>query len=338
VKVAAFEAGHTGHIVDVFECDPPFIVVPENVPIPKRGLAAGYASFHAMKNGGDPNLLYASDFESPGLFDKGFSPAATRTLNPDSGTTYARGTLSAGVNGSLDARPEVTQGTGPRGTPNEVYEELFSQYWVYLENDFGTTADTAIKVPAMGVQFGYWNPVGYWQQTTGNGGSPGTGLKVDRGGASNFEYQGHSVRFLTGTAPTADDDDPYNGWFGVSIYPYNLDQTGPFPAGENFRNVAIRKEYWYCFDIRVKQNTMSGAQDALGNYSTANPDGVYEVWLNGYPVYSRTDFRWRRHAEFGVQGLWLDVYHGGVPVSPTTMHYRVDRVSVAKVYVGPPAS
>ena len=103
-------------------------------------------------------------------------------------------------------------------------------------------------------------------------------------------------------------------------------------------NVAIRKEAWYCFDIRIKQNSMSGAQDALGNYATANPDGVYEVWLNGYPVYSRTDYRWRRHAEFGVQGIWLDVYHGGIPASPTTMHYRVDRVSVAKTYVGPPAN
>ena len=337
VAVKAFDSGRTGQIVDVFECDPPFIIVPENVTTPKRGLAAGYASFNAMKTSGNADLLYASDFESPGLFDKGFSPAATRALNTATGTTYARGTLAAGANGSLDARPEVTQGTGVRGTPNTVHEELFSQYWMYLENDFGTVADTAIKIPAMGVQFGYWNPVGYWQQTTGNGGSPGTGLKVDNGGTSNFEYQGHSVRFLTGTSPTALDDDPYNGWFGIGIYPYNLDQGGPFPAGESFPNVAIRKEAWYCFDIRVKQNSMSGAQDALGNYATANADGVYEVWINGYPVYSRRDYRWRRHAEFGVQGLWLDVYHGGVPASPTTMHYRVDRVSVAKVYVGPPA-
>ncbi len=338
IKVKAFEGGRTGQVVDVFECDPPLIIVPENVVSPKRGLAAQYADFNAMKNSGNPNLLYAADFQVPGKFDRGFSPAATRTLNPATGTTYARGVLAAGSNGSLDARPEVTQGTGVRGTPNVVHEELFSQYWLYLENDFGTTLDTAIKIPAMGIQFGWWNPVGYWQQTTGNGGSRGTGLKVDRGAGLNYEYQGHSVRFLTGTAPTAQDDDPYNGWFGVGIYPYNLDQEGPFPAGESFHNVAIRKGAWYCFDIRIKQNSMSGTQDALGNYATANGDGVYEVWLNGYPVYSRSDYRWRRHAEFGVQGIWMDVYHGGIPASPTTMHYRVDRVSVAKTYVGPPAN
>ena len=336
-KVLAFDTGHIGHIVDVFECDPPSLTSLDKVPSPVLGLAANYASFNALKASRNPNLLHADDFSSPGPYDKGFTPSAPRTLNPTTGTTYARGTIEAGTNISLDARREVSMGTGPRGTPNLVYEELYSQYWLYLENDFGTTADTAIKIPAMGMQFGYWQPAGYWQQTTGNGGDPGTGLKVDKGGNSNYEYQGHSVRFVTGVSPTAADDDPYNGWFRIGIYPYNLDQGGPFPAGENFLNVVLRKEQWYCIDIRVKQNSMSGSQDALGNYATANGDGIYQTWINGHLVYSRNNYRWRRHAEFGVQGIWLDVYHGGVPVSPSTMHYRIDRVSVAKAYIGPPA-
>ena len=336
-KVMAFDTGHTGHIVDVFECDPPAIISLESVPVPALGLAGKYANFNALKSSGSPDLLHADDFSSPGIYDAGFTPSAPRILNSASGTTYARGTIEAGTNLSLNARREISKGTGSRGTPNVVYEELYSQYWLYLESDFGTTADTGIKIPAMGVQFGYWQPVGYWQQTTGNGGTPGTGLKVDKGGNSNYEYQGHSVRFITGVSPTQADEDPYNGWFRVGIYPYNLDQQGPFPAGENFLNVVLRKEQWYCIDIRVRQNSMSGTQDALGNYATANPDGVYQAWINGYLAYSRTDYRWRRHLEMGVQGLWLDVYHGGVPVSPSTMHYRIDRVSVAKVYIGPPA-
>ena len=334
-KVSAFDTGRTGHIVDVFECDPPTIIVPENVPSPVLGLANGYASFNALKSSGNAALIAADDFELGGPFDNGFTPVATRTLNTATGTTYARAEITAGELSSANSRLEASQGTGARGTPNVVREELFGQYHMYLENDFGTTADTAIKIPAMGVQFGYWNPVGYWQQTTGNGGYRGTGLKVDPGGNANFHYEGHSVRFLTGVSPTALDDDPYIGWFGIGIYDYNLDQTGPFPAGASFPMIAIRKEQWYCIDIRVKQNTMAGSQDALGNYATANADGVYQVWINGYPVYSRSNYRWRRHAEFGVQGMWIDVYHGGVDPAPSTMHYRLDRVALATSYIGP---
>jgi hypothetical protein len=339
-KVMGFDSGHTGQIVDVFECDPPVIVVPERVsdPAPTLGLAAAYANFNAFKGSGHADLLFADDFETPGWADGGFTPAATRALDAESGTTYARGTILAGSLGSANVRTDVSRGTGPQGTPDKVLEELYGQYWLYLEADFGTTAETAIKIPAMGVQFGYWNNVGYWQQTTGNGGSPGTGLKVWNAAQAKWEYQGHSVRLLTGVEPMALDDDPYAGWFGIGIYPYNLDQTGPFPAGEVFPHVAIRKGQQYCFDIRIKQNSMSGVQDANGNYATANPDGVFEAWINGYLVYSRSDYRWRRHAEFGVQGMWIDVYHGGVLAAPRDMHYRVDRVSLARTYIGPPAT
>ena len=147
MNVAAFDTGHNGHIVDIFECDPPTIIVPEDVPSPVLGLANEYASFNAMKNSGNPALVAADDFERGGPFDGGFTPAATRTLNPATGTTYARGEITAGSLGSATSRLEASRSTGPRGTPDIVREELFGQYWLYLENDFGTTADTAIKIP-----------------------------------------------------------------------------------------------------------------------------------------------------------------------------------------------
>jgi len=340
--VMAFNTGHTGQIIQVYEADPPTIIVPENVASPVLGIANGYASFSALKSSGNPSLLAADDFELGGPFDNGFTPSATRTLNPATGTTYARGTIQGGGasgsgTGSANTRLDVSRGTGLRGTPDVVYEELFGQYSIYLESDFGTTQDDAIKIPAMGVQFGWWNPAsgGYWQQTTGNGGYKGTGLKVDPGSGLPFEYQGHSARLVTGASPRPGDDDPYIGWFSVELYCYHLDQVGSFPGGRLFPMIAIRTEHWYTFDIRVKQNSMSGTQDALGNYSTAIADGVYEAWINGYPAFRKTDYRWRRHAEFGVQGVWIDVYHGGVSPALVDMHYRVDRVALAKAYIGP---
>ena len=349
VKVKSFPSGgSTGQVVGLYECDPPTIIAPEEPSSPVLGLADGYADFNALKASGDPALVFADDFEAGGWADgaSAFTPPATRTLNPETNTTYARGQISgggpAGVGtGSANVRKDVSVGINPNGTPDVVLSELYGQYWWYMESDFGTTADTAIKIPAMGVQFGWWNPVGYWQSTTGNGGYRGTGLKVypaiDSSALSNdkIEYQGHSIRFLSGVEPTSVDDDPYRGWFGVSIYDYNLDQTGSFPTGAAFPMIAIRKERWYCFDIRVKQNTMTGAQDGLGNYATANADGIYQAWINGVPAYSKTDYRWRKHADFGVQGMWIDVYHGGQDPQPYDVHYRVDRVSLATSYIGP---
>lgn len=317
--------------LEVLEADPPTFLIPDAVAQPALGIAAETANWAALA--AHPDVITATDFNSASV-PSGFTPPAERILNAATGTTYARATIAQGAFESADVRRDVARGTGPQGRPNVVYEELFGQYWIYFEDDFGTVADTAIKIPAMGAQFGYWNDVGYWQQTTGNGGYPGTGLKVWNAAKSKWEYQGHSVRILTGVRPP--DGSNYDGLFGVGFYPYNLDQVGPFPAGEAWPNIVLRRGRWYCIDIRVKQNTMSGSQDANGNYATANPDGVMEAWVNGHPAYSKKTFRWRRHAEFGVQGMWIDVYHGGTIASPSTMHYRVDRVSIARRYIGPP--
>ena len=61
----------------------------------------------------------------------------------------------------------------------------------------------------------------------------------------------------------------------------------------------------------LKRNSMRGARDADGNYATATPDGVLKAGVNGYAAHSKSTFRWRRHAEFGVPGMWIDFNHGG---------------------------
>lgn len=330
-KLALSVTGLTqsGAVIEVFEADPPSFVVPEVVASPALGIARRYASFGGIAS--DPDVLFSDDFASPGWADSGWTPLPSRVLNAQTGTTYARGTLAAGTNLSANIRADVSRGTGPNGTPDRVLPELFGQYYLYLESDWGSDAD-AIKLPAMGVQFGYWNNVGYWQQTTGNGGSTGTGLKVWNAAQGKWEYQGHSIRFLSSMKST--DGSPYADLISLAIYPYNLDQVGPFPVSEEFGYVALRREQWFCIDIQVKQNSVAGPFDADGNGS-ALADGEYRVWINGHLAYERTNYRWRRHIEFGVQGLWLDVYHGGTAVSPSTMHYRLDRVSLAKRYIGP---
>jgi hypothetical protein len=213
-----------------------------------------------------------------------------------------------------------------------VREELYTQYELFLEDDFGSDVD-AIKIPAIGCQLGWWNEAsgGYWQSVTGNGGAPGTGRLVEDAG--RYAYEGHSVRILVGMRPA--DDSAYADLHGIGIYPYNLDQGGPFPPGEPFAYIALRRGRWYAIELYMKLNGMEGPVDALGNHATALADGEYRVWINGYPVYERTNYRWRLHPDFGVEGFWLDFYHGGLPPAPYVMHYRVDRVTIATRYIGP---
>lgn len=74
--------------------------------------------------------------------------------------------------------------------------------------------------------------------------------------------------------------------------------------------VALAKNKWYALDLYMKMNSLAGTRDSVGNYSVANPDGIYKVWVNGYKAFEKTNFRWRLHPEFGVEGFWLDFYHG----------------------------
>ena len=282
----------TGAVIDVFEADPPTLISPEAVAAPELGLAAQASSFAQL--GTLPGVLFNDDMASPGPFDAGgpnaWAVPPTRTLNTSRGTTYARGTIPRGRLDSVSVRVDTTRGTGSQGSPDVVRPELFARYRFLMENTFGGGADR-IKIPAIGSQFGWWNTAsgGYWQSTTGNGGSRGTGLKVWNATQGKWEYQGHSTRLVTGFR--ASDASAYAEYMSVAVYAYNLDQTGPFPSEEVMRNVVLRRGVEYSVELRLKQNSLSGTQDANGNYATANADGVFEVWFNGYKAWSRTNYR-----------------------------------------------
>jgi hypothetical protein len=316
--------------VEIFEADPPRFFEPSTVESPQLGIASTAGSFPGFA--AHPSVLFSDDFASPGPFDSGWEFNPERTAR-EGDTTYARGRFEPGANASASNKRLAMRGLGAGAKGMDAhYEELYSQYDLYLESDWGSDTD-GIKIPAMGCQFGYWVETGegYWQMTTGNGGSPGTGRLVQTG--SRYDYEGHSVRLVIGQKPA--DQSAYADLFPIVVYPYNLDQEGPFPAFDPFPNVVLRKERWYTIELYMKQNSISGSTDALGNRSVANPDGEYKAWINGFPAYSRTDYRWRYHPDFGVEGFWLDFYHGGVNVPSSTMHYRIDRVSMATEYMGP---
>ncbi len=321
----------TGAVIDVLEADPPTFVVPDDVPSPAYGIGA---DLNYAQMGAHPSVLFNSDMRSPGWADRGYPNPVDRRTDTD-GSVYAATYFGQGDFLAADLRADLSKGTGPGGTPDVVREEAYARYWFKLGDNYGSSTD-GNKLPGVGVQFGYWSTVGsgYWQNTTGNGGERGTGLKVWNARLGGWEYQGHSIRMLMGRRPA--DQSAYDGLFAIALYPYNLDQGGAFPPGELFKYILIRKGVRFWVDIRCRQNSMSGARDADGNYTTANPDGIYQVWLNGLLAYSKSTFRWRRHPEFGVQGLWIDWYHGGTVPAPYRMDFEQGYATAATQYIGPP--
>ncbi len=321
-------------VVDIFEADPPRFIVPDQVAAPAVGVAANYTAFTSLAS--DPTILFSDDFASPGWSDQGtvdsnWAHPVERIFNPQTSTTYARGQFVAGSNGSASVGATVHRGIGPFGSLTTPLPHLYGQYYIFLERDFGSNVDV-VKFPGMSIQYGYWNPRGYWQSITGNGGSRGTGMKVWNASANRWEYHGHSVRMLIGESPS--DASAYGNLFSLSLYPYNLDQADVFPVAEQFPYIALQRERWYAIDTEVKQNSVVGPFDAIGN-GAAVADGVCRVWINGVIAHQKTTYRWRKHIDFGVQGLWMNFYHGGVTPAPYTMHYRTDRVSVGKSFIGP---
>jgi hypothetical protein len=98
--------------------------------------------------------------------------------------------------------------------------------------------------------------------------------------------------------------------------------------------VVLGKGRWYCIEQYIKMNSIVGPFDAVGNGTAVN-DGEYRVWVDGVQAYERTNFRWRRHPDMGIQGFWLDWWHGGTSPAPRDMHFRMDAVVIARDYIGP---
>ncbi len=149
---------------------------------------------------------------------------------------------------------------------------------------------------------------------------------------NRWEYQGASIRGHGGTR--TNDGNPYDHLFWVGSYVYHLDQPTNYGDSITWTGTVLGKGRWYCIEQYIKMNSIVGPFDANGN-GVAVKDGHLKVWVDGVEAYERTDFRWRRNPEMGIQGFWLNWYHGGTAPSPRDMHFRMDSVVIARSYIGP---
>lgn len=317
--------------LEIFELNPPEFRVGAGTLTKRTGLASDYPFDRGLS--ANPGVVFSGDFSdlSKGRWQAGGVAASTSQVKDTrTGSTYLRGLIPKGELWGCDLERVVVAGKGD-GVPVKTETELYGRYYVFLEEDWGSEID-ANKMPGWDGRFGWWNPAGYWQSTTGNGGARPSGLKVRNATANRWEYEGASMRGHGGTR--LNDGNPYDDLFWLGSYIYHLDQVGAFGETIKWTGVVVGKGRWYCIEQQIKMNSITGPFDAAGNGVALN-DGEYRVWVDGVPAYERTNFRWRRHPEMGIQGFWLNWYHGGTAAAPRTMHFRMDAVVIARAYIGP---
>lgn len=334
--------------VNVYEVDAPRFQLGGDGATARLGLAAQVGEAGLRTH---PAVLRAGDFSNLNrgvLFDtleQVKTNPGQQLPDPDApGTVMFRGSFAPGVHGSFSGRVETMRAsaTNPLRPPAVVNEEMYCRLYIYLEDDWNSTLDANKMAIGWDLRMGWWNDAqgGYWQCTTGNGGAPGTGLKMLARAKKNgmtqaydrWEYQGHSIRMEAGQA--AADGNPYADLRPMQSYVYNLDQATRYGDIKRLGSGVIGKNRWFCLEQRIKMNSIAAPFDALGN-GIAVADGELDTWLDGVLVSQVRGLRWRRHREMGIEGPWLNWYFGGSSVPDMRMHYRMNHLVVARQYIGP---
>jgi hypothetical protein len=258
-------------VLEIFELNPPVFRDGAGA-LPKRvGVSNEFAFDRGL--GSHAKVLFAADFSD--LSKKrwqtgGVASASVQVKDDRTGSTYLRGLIPKGSSWGCDLNRSIVTGSSD-GVPRTTETELYGRYYVFLEEDWGSEAD-ANKMPGWDGRFGWWNSVGYWQSTTGNGGARPTGLKIRNGADARWEYEGASMRGHAGTR--LNDGNPYDDLFWVGNYIYHLDQVGPYGEPVKWTGVVLGKGRWYCIEQYIKMNSIVDPFDAVGNGTAVN-DGEY---------------------------------------------------------------
>ncbi len=121
--------------------------------------------------------------------------------------------------------------------------------------------------------------------------------------------------YFCATLTTQDDNPLAPMW-----YPYHIDQKGPW--GDNWPiDVVFPADTWFCLEMMVAMNT------------PGRRNGELRLWVDGRPVYAKTDMRWRLDPSVRV-GRAFDQVYASKPF-PKESYFWVDNRVVATEYVGP---
>lgn len=291
-----------GMDVDVFP-----VVTSDPEDAPELGLAEGFVDDEGI--GAHPDVLMFDDFESDGWMDNWSDHGGDYEVTdaPDFGYEplggrALRALIPEGENTGLNTSYYFMEETGSE--PDAIY----MRYYVRLASDWDQSIQGG-KLPGIAGTYG----IAGW------------------GGRRSDGTNGWSARGLFRETIPADANNPLAGHTPVGSYVYHADMEGDF--GDNYVWIeswgpggfggVLERNRWYCLEHYVQMNT-PGAND-----------GVLRGWVDGRLAVERTDMRFRDVDTLHIERVWMNVYHGGTPVSPYDQHIFLDNVVIARSYIGP---
>ena len=283
---------------------------------------------------GRTDVVYCEPWESPTWFQSGWVSSARVNDAPPTRAEHVRLTSiekEGCLSGSclrVQMKQFVTTGVSihwPLKNAGLAPEQLYMRYYLKLGPEFHTEncrnadgkaviTDAGGKLPGLADSRDSSDPGGQ----CGNGGKRGDGINCwsHRMGFRNCSGQicrrvpGSMMRLFgylyfygqegeTGNTAMWDRD-PWAQTTGrgkrCASEPTNLFCAVAQDAG------ALVREKWYGIELFVKMNT------------PGEPDGIIRGWIDGVPVYTKTNFIFRMpgHQNLHVRTAWLDVYKGGL--------------------------
>ena len=286
----------------VYRIDPPISEsAVSNKPVP--GLATRYPRDAGIEK--DPDVVMATGFESP-LWHGDWSYVSPRgsfgrvDSAPGLGFqplhAYAlQVKIPAGDNLGLDMGYKFADKLGSEP------EEIYFRYYLRLASDWRPSPDGG-KLPGISATYG----------STGWGGRKADGRS------------GWSMRGIFFRSPEA--GSPYHELTPIGTYAYHADMEdywGDAWAWSGNGRALLERNRWYCIEQYFKVN------------QPGRKNGIMRAWIDGYPVFEKTDIRVRDIPSIKIEQIWMNVYYGGTAPAPTDLHLFIDNVVIARKYIGP---
>lgn len=285
--------------IGVFRCRQGHDELPSE---PIDGLAARFPG--DARIGSDPNVVFATDFESP-TWNKEWTYAGNmnvidtisednlRKFQPLAGKAL-RVRIAKGSTGALNTLFKFKR-DGPEP------EEIFFRYYLRLADDWKQTLQGG-KLPGISGTYG----VAGW------------------GGRKSHGTDGWSARGLFKLTIPA--DNPLGNTTPIGTYCYHADMEGSYGTNwiwqKDYRGF-LENNRWYAIEQYLKLNTPK------------EQDGIIRAWVDGRLAFEKTDIRFRLVDKLKIEQVWMNVYHGGTRPSPYDQHVFIDNVVIARKYIGP---
>lgn len=264
------------------------------------GIAAGFEGDRGIEK--HPDVLFASGFDE-GLMWKSKWANANGEIDVVHDAINLRFVPLGGAALQVNLKKGSNYGSDVRFYSKSVGkepDELYFRYYLRLADDWNPTLEGG-KMPGMA---GTYNTAGWG------------GRRSD--GTNGWSMRGGFLRIFEG-------DHPMQGLTQLVTYAYHADMPSIYGDHWTWPGALLERNRWYSIEQRIKLNSPNAS------------DGILQVWLDGRQIVERKNIRYRSVDRLHIEDVWINVYHGGVAVSPHDQHVFIDNVVVARNYIGPMA-